>query len=165
MGSATWVLNFRNGGVMAGGSLGDHVGSRGGVDASLLRRAYMVSTAAFSHQPWESGIPFDLMEDKLHSFTATAMGFAFALGVLLRLVQRWRQDNKRQTLGIVTLLSATFLPVLILFQSDIVGLVQLLIFLVAYVWYGSEALELYGSATAQQDTTLDGDSATLHPRQ
>jgi hypothetical protein len=35
-------------------------------------------TASASARPWFSGLPFYTVEDQIHSFAATAMGFAFA---------------------------------------------------------------------------------------
>jgi hypothetical protein len=49
---------------------------------------FMFVTAAFSVRPWIEAHPFDPVEDGLHSFTATAMGFAFAFGVLACLLKR-----------------------------------------------------------------------------
>jgi hypothetical protein len=54
---------------------------------------FMVATAAFSVRPWLEGVAFDFVEDGLHSFTATAMGFAFAFGVLVLFLQRLSQDR------------------------------------------------------------------------
>jgi hypothetical protein len=119
------------------------VWARGVVWMRLAFGGFMISTAAFSHEPWIGDVAFDPIEDMLHSFTATAMGFALTLGVLLRLLQRWGQDTRGRVLDLLALLSATFIPMLMLFQPDIAGLVQRLMFLVAYVWYGKEALELY----------------------
>jgi hypothetical protein len=48
----------------------------------------MFVTVAFSVRPWIEAHPFDPVEDGLHSFTATAMGFAFAFGVLACLLKR-----------------------------------------------------------------------------
>lgn len=42
----------------------------------------MVVTTEFSHRPWLPGTPFDRFEDLLHSLTASAMGLAFAGGVV-----------------------------------------------------------------------------------
>jgi hypothetical protein len=42
----------------------------------------MCAAAAFSSRSWEPGVAFDPAEDALHSVAATAMGFAFAVGVV-----------------------------------------------------------------------------------
>jgi hypothetical protein len=52
--------------------------------ATLVHVAFgvlMIGTAAFSHRPFIPGVPFDPVEDWLHSLIATLMGFAFSLGV------------------------------------------------------------------------------------
>ena len=57
-----------------------------GAWASLVHGCFgvmMLGTAAFSHRPWLPDVPFDPIEDLLHSATATGMGFAFAVGVVL----------------------------------------------------------------------------------
>lgn len=42
----------------------------------------MTATAVASTRPWVAGVPFNVTEDQIHSFAATAMGFAFAFGIL-----------------------------------------------------------------------------------
>ncbi|MEZ4595157.1 MAG: DUF998 domain-containing protein [Chloroflexota bacterium] len=42
---------------------------------------FMTAVAAFSTRPWLPDLPFDPVENWLHSFAASGMGFAFALGV------------------------------------------------------------------------------------
>jgi hypothetical protein len=41
----------------------------------------MLAAAVNSSRSWDQTVPFDRVEDLLHSFAATTMGFAFALGV------------------------------------------------------------------------------------
>lgn len=138
----------------------DRAWARGVVWLHLAFGVLMISTAVFSHQPWVAGVSFDPVEDGLHSFTATAMGFAFALGVLLRLFQRRGQNRLGRVLDITALVSATVIPLLMLYQSGVAGLVQRLMFLVAYAWYGTEAVMMGAEATAQQRR-----SAGRHPDQ
>ncbi len=111
----------------------------------------MIATAAFSHAPWLSGVPFDPVEDLLHSITATAMGFAFAFGVVLRLLHRWGQGGGGRVLDAVAAAVATVIPLTMAFVPEAAGLVQRLMFLVAYVWYGSAALELVGPVAASRN--------------
>jgi hypothetical protein len=99
----------------------------------------MVSTAAFSHQPWLDGVPFDPVEDFLHSLTATLMGFAFAFGVVVRLLQRPARDRVGRVLDVTAVAAATFLPLLMATQPEIIGFLQRTMFIVAYIWYGREA--------------------------
>jgi hypothetical protein len=111
----------------------------------------MTATAAFSHRSWVAGAQFDSVEDVLHSFTATAMGFAFSFGVLARLLQRGRQGEPGRALDAVALVAATVIPLLMARFAGIDGAIQRLMFLVAYFWYAREALllrQLDGEATA-----------------
>ncbi|MBI5611956.1 MAG: DUF998 domain-containing protein [Gammaproteobacteria bacterium] len=101
---------------------------------------FMIATAAFSHRPWVVDAAFDPIEDFLHSFTATAMGFAFALGVLVRLLQRERHGLCSRAFDITALVTATVIPILMVYLPTMDGLVQRLMFLTAYLWYGNEAL-------------------------
>ena len=100
---------------------------------------FMVSTAAFSHRPWLTEAPFDEFEDVLHSITATGMGFAFAFGVVIRLLQRERGDNPRKIFDAVAIVAATALPLMGDLWPAYGGLTQRVLFLVAYLWYGAEA--------------------------
>jgi len=102
----------------------------------------MVSTAAFSHRPWMENIPYDEMEDLLHSLTATAMGFAFSFGVLVRFLQRKNQETYRKWFDVVALVVATVIPLIGWHLPSIDGIVQRVLFFVAYLWYGTEALNM-----------------------
>ncbi|MFO8060965.1 MAG: hypothetical protein R6U70_09990 [Bacillota bacterium] len=72
----------------------------------------MVVAAAFSHESFMAGAAFDPIEAALHSFAATAMGFAFALGVPVRLLQRQRGACSGRTLDLMALGVAAILPML-----------------------------------------------------
>ncbi len=100
----------------------------------------MTATAAFSHRSWVAGARFDPVEDVLHSFTATAMGFAFSFGVLARLLQRGRQREPGRALDAVALVVATVIPLLMARFAGLDGVIQRLMFLVAYLWYARETL-------------------------
>ena len=114
----------------------------------------IVGTAAFSHMPWWEGAVFDPVEDLLHSVTATAMGFAFVFGVLMRLAQRWFggapagcvgvHGRRGVVLDVVAVAAASVIPLIMVFEADVAGLVQRLVFAVAYVWYAAAAWEVGG---------------------
>ena len=106
----------------------------------LAFATFMISTAAFSHKPWLESIPYDEVEDLLHSFTATAMGFAFSFGVLFRLLQRKIDERNKKLFDILALVIATVIPLVGSYVPSIGGLVQRALFTIAYIWYGSEAL-------------------------
>ncbi len=121
-------------------SASDHTWSRAAVWMHIGFGVMMVATAAFSHRPFLPGVPFDPVEDWLHSFTATLMGFAFSFGVFFRFLQR--ENSAMRILDLAALASAIFIPLLMMNFPGITGLVQRLMFLVAYLWYGTEAWQL-----------------------
>jgi hypothetical protein len=98
----------------------------------------MLATAAFSSRPWDPTASFDPTEDLLHSVAATAMGFAFALGVVARGVERRRVD-----LGdALAVVASVAIPLGMLAVDDVAGLLQRGMFLVAYLWFAREAVTL-----------------------
>jgi hypothetical protein len=114
--------------------------ARGAVWLHSVFGISMLATAAFSHQPWLTGVPFDPIEDTLHSISATVIGFAFAFGVAVRLGQELRQGKPAHWLHLLALLAATVLPILMAAQPDLPGFFQRSMFFIAYLWYGREAL-------------------------
>jgi hypothetical protein len=104
----------------------------------------MAATAAFSHRPFEPGIMFDRTEDLLHSVTATAMGFAFAIGVVAVMVSRPGRLTSRHALDAAALVASVVIPLSMVAWSRNAGLLQRSMFLVAYLWYGTEALDTTG---------------------
>lgn len=100
----------------------------------------MIGTAAFSHKPWLEGVPFDSTEDFLHSFTATLMGFAFSFGVVLRFLQRQKNERLPKLFDVIALAIATFSSPLGMLLPSIPGLIQRVMFVVGYLWYAHEAL-------------------------
>jgi hypothetical protein len=103
----------------------------------------MISTAAFSHRPFIAGVPFDPVEDLLHSITATLMGFAFSFGVLARFLQRHKKNSVAAVLDLIAVLAAVVFPLLMAAQPAWAGLFQRLMFFTAYAWYGKEAYTLH----------------------
>jgi hypothetical protein len=101
---------------------------------------FMVATAAFSHRPWQAGVPFDEFEDLLHSVTATGMGMAFAFGVLAVAIHRARTSLPLRIADVAAVAAAVVIPMTMNARPDIAGLVQRAMFLIAYAWYGAEAL-------------------------
>jgi hypothetical protein len=102
--------------------------------------ALMVTVAAFSHRhPF--GRPSDSTEDLLHSLAATAMGFAFAFGIIAVQVHArrlgghppWGYDAFAIAASVVIPLTMTLSP-------GIAGLVQRVMFAISYIWYARQAL-------------------------
>lgn len=106
----------------------------------LVFAASMYGAAAFSHSPWQAGAPNDPAEDFLHSVFASGMGFAFCAGVVARFLQRGPAAVFGRSVDVAALLVATALPVLLAASSNAGGLMQRVMFAVAYFWYGREAL-------------------------
>jgi len=100
----------------------------------------MFATAAYSHRPWLAGVPFDASEDLLHSATATIMGTAFAVGVVLVGMARRNASHLDRILDGIAVLASVAIPVAMSQGTGLTGLLQRCMFLTAYVWYGREAL-------------------------
>jgi len=106
----------------------------------LVFAAAMAGAAAFSHSPWQAGVPADPVEDFLHSICATGMGFAFCIGVTARLVQRGRETGRRWMLDATALFAAAALPLVLASAPEVGGLMQRTMFAISYVWFGREAV-------------------------
>lgn len=100
----------------------------------------MIAAGTFSTRSWESGTSYGVVQDALHSVAATAMGFAFALGVLAVLVsarpahRRWRWP-----LDLTALAASVLVPLAMLAWPSAAGAWQRVMFGVAYAWYLAEA--------------------------
>lgn len=102
----------------------------------------MFGSAAFSHAPWMPGAPSDAFEDLVHSVCATGMGFAFCIGVLGRLAHRPESDRIGRVLDILALAAAVLLPLVLAFATTLGGVAQRVMFTIAYVWFGREAVRV-----------------------
>ncbi len=101
----------------------------------------MVATAVFSTRPWLPSLPFDPLEDALHSFTASAMGFAFAAGIGVRFWQRQQSGQwPGRLLDVVAIAVSVIIPLGMMALPNWAGLSQRIMFATAYVWYASELL-------------------------
>lgn len=100
----------------------------------------MIATAAFSHRPWEPQATFDPTEDLLHSIAATAMGFALAFGVIVVMRRRAGSARRARTLDVIAVATAVLLPLSMSLWPGYAGLLQRLMFLIGYLWYGAEAV-------------------------
>jgi hypothetical protein len=102
--------------------------------------ALLIAAAVFSHRPWIAGEDFDHVEDVLHSIAATAMGFAFVGGVVVTALGRSRGDTWPRTFDIMAVAASVAVPLGMAARPDIEGVLQRLMFVVAYAWYGAEAV-------------------------
>ena len=113
---------------------------------NLAFAAFMLGAASFSHKPWLPGIPYDEFEDVLHSVCATGMGFAFCAAVVARFFQRSNHDQAGRVLDVLALVAAITLPLVLGSSSNSGGLMQRVMFAIAYVWFGREALVAFNRA-------------------
>lgn len=101
----------------------------------------MTVTAMASAKPWLAGVPFDAAEDRIHSFAATAMGFAFALGILAVVLGHRGSSRPIRALDLIAILASIVIPLSMTALPEYAGILQRLMFIVAYVWYAIAALE------------------------
>jgi hypothetical protein len=102
----------------------------------------MIATAVYSHRPVLGGGVFDQVEDTLHSIAATAMGFAFALGVL---VVGWRRVSGWKPIDFLALVATVAVPIGMTMTTGYAGLWQRAMFGIAYLWYLVEAVDTHRS--------------------
>ena len=116
---------------------------RWGTWGSVLLGAFgvlMVASAVFSHGPWLPGVPYDEVEDRLHSFAATAMGFAFAAGVVAVGLRRVGPRLVDRVFDLFVVGVSVVIPLAMSVATDYTGLLQRAMFLIAYLWYCTETL-------------------------
>ena len=73
---------------------------------------------------------------------ATAIGFAFAFGVLVLFFQRQSGESAAKTIDVVAILAATFFPLSMLVWQEVYGVLQRGMFSISYLWYAREAIHL-----------------------
>lgn len=100
----------------------------------------MVSAAAFSNRPWLPGVTGDDFEDLLHSIAASGMGIAFAGGVVAVGIKRVAPSPLIRAFDLVALAASVVLPMGMSLGTEYTGLLQRLMFSIAMVWFGLEAL-------------------------
>lgn len=129
--------------------LANVAGSRWGVWGRLVFRLYgvaMIGNAVFSHMPWED-VPYDALEDLLHSVTAGATGMSFIAGVLIVMSRRGPGHTAPRVFDALAIVAALVISMLIFNMETIAGLIQRIMFGIAYFWFGFEALRSASSAS------------------
>ncbi len=104
-----------------------------GLLAAVLHYAFgalLAATAAISTHP-ATAAAYDSTEDFLHSVAATAMGFAFAGGIVAVAVSRRRAG----VLDIVAVAASVVIPLGMTAFPDADGVFQRIMFATAYTWY------------------------------
>ena len=118
--------------------------------ASIAHRwfgVWMIAAAAFSTRPWVESAPFDPTEDLLHTVAASAMGIGFMVGVALAALQRSRTGGRVRWLDRIAFLTALLVPPFMAVMPGYYGILQRLMFGMAYAWYVSEAIRLLAPPT------------------
>lgn len=100
----------------------------------------LIAAAAFSHRSWIAGVQVDRVEDTLHSVAATGMGFAFAAGVAVVAVPRTRSRGRIRALDVVALVAPVAIPLGMVTWPEVTGVLQRVMFGVAYAWFAVGAL-------------------------
>ena len=129
-------------GVLALSGLAGHSWSRLAVSMHAAFAVLMIAAAAFSARSWEAAAAYDATEDLLHSVAATAMGFAFAFGVLAVAWQVRREGGGVRWLDVAALAASVLLPLAMMGWEEFAGVLQRSMFVVAYLWYAVEAARL-----------------------
>ena len=116
--------------------------------------ALLVAAAAFAHRPWMAGEEVDRVEDVLHSVAATSMGFVFVGGVVFTALGRSRDDFWPHAFDLTAVAASVAIPLGMAARPDVDGLLQRMMFVVAYAWYAAEAVR------ATHDRRSDGSAGS-----
>lgn len=100
----------------------------------------MLAVAAFSTKPWQDDVAYVRSEDMLHTVFASTMGFAFIVGTVSVLFARRARSRRSAAIDLVPALSTIGLSIGMSGLPSVYGLLQRLMFGIAYSWYGREAL-------------------------
>jgi hypothetical protein len=98
----------------------------------------MLAAAVFSNRPIEAGVPADMLEDTIHSVAASLMGFAFAGGVVAVVLRR--RPARPEALDFVAVIASAAIPLGMAMWPESAGLLQRVMFLIAYAWHARQAL-------------------------
>lgn len=122
-----WIAHLRS-----------HAWNRPASAMHVIFGSCMAGVAAFSLRSWNETVSYDRTEDMLHSIAATVMGFTFALGVVAaRRVQR--RVTLLRSLDAVAVLASVALPIAMATFTRYAGVLQRVMFGIAYLWYAREA--------------------------
>ena len=69
-------------------------------------------------------MPYDPIEDLLHSITVTALGFSFAFGVLAIVLRRRQRRLRACRLDVTAITASVILPVGMFAVTDLAGALQ-----------------------------------------
>jgi len=92
----------------------------------------LILTAVFSHAPIIENLPYNEVENQLHSIFASIVGFSFTVfSVSVAFIE---QGKVRRILALFVGLTATVLSLLMFYISDYSGLWQRVMFVISFAW-------------------------------
>lgn len=91
----------------------------------------LMVTAVFRHAPLMAGKPADVLQDQLHSIVASATGLSF---ILLAMGHGVMSAGRQRTGGFALAAFATLISVCMAAFPSIAGLLQRVLFVVAFGW-------------------------------
>ncbi|HVR79143.1 MAG TPA: DUF998 domain-containing protein [Acidimicrobiia bacterium] len=119
----------------------------------------IIAAAAFSHGPWD-GSAFDEFEDLLHFTASFGVGLFFTVGLVLVAVRRTHPPGWLRVVDGVALVAALVIP-LVMANVSASGLVQRVMFIVVFLWYGLETMRARGDDVGG-GATLSTDAAQVN---
>ncbi len=131
---------------------GDHWGLAG---RSIFRvyGASIIAAGIFSHMPWED-VPFDAFEDTLHSWASGLVGFSFIVGVVSVGYQRGPRVTSAHVFDALAVIAAIGISYFVFAAPDVAGVIQRIMFVIAYAWFGLEAIRI-GWRTGENRATSE----------
>ncbi len=94
--------------------------------------ASLFLTGIFKHAPINASLPYNLMEDELHSLFATIVGFSFTIFAISAAFIEGSAGKR--ILALVVGLSAIGFSGLIFVMTDFAGVWQRMMFMLAFAW-------------------------------
>jgi hypothetical protein len=100
----------------------------------------LILSAIASTRSWVPDARFDPSEDWVHSFAATAMGFAFAFGVVATVLSRAKGVGRLRVHDILAVAASVLIPLGMIAVPEVDGLLQRLMFAIAFAWFALETI-------------------------
>lgn len=95
----------------------------------------MFTVAAFSSKQWDPSVPFNELENTLHSVSASVMGFFYGIGVLFVILAEKNASLAVKILGWVAVITSIAMPILAGVVPEFGGIFQRIMFAIAIVWF------------------------------
>jgi hypothetical protein len=108
----------------------------------------MLCVAAFSTSWFDTTIPSNATESMLHSVAASVTGFFYGIGIFWVALTERPMSTRWRIFSLVVVASSIALPIGAGVFSDLGGLLQRLMFLLAFIWFIGEARRARQGATA-----------------